>query len=418
MPLIGTRGAASVRGFGGFNVPEQYWFAELNNAGSIWYGVAKDTAGYLYPAGELYKGALQNDCVIAKYNSVGVVQWQKSLGGVNDNYFTSIAVDTSNNIYCGGVVNNDILVVKYNTSGVLQWQNKLASTPAAADIGRAVAVDASNNVYVVGSTTISGYKYGVIAKYNTSGAIQWQRTLGDGITNVEFYGVAVDSSNNVYVVGERDNPTGEVITVKYNSAGTIQWQRKLFGSNDAGRAVAVDSAANVYVLAEGGGSSTTLLIKYNTSGTLQWQKSINQLYAAALAVDTAQNICVLVSAGNAYVVKFNSSGALLWQRSLTTLYLYSITTTINNSIVLGGDRGDQSELALLPYDGGRLGTYNVGVGSLLPGTVTYAVSSLTISTPTMTSATSTLTDAAGSLTASSATLTAATQTFVPSLTYI
>jgi hypothetical protein len=418
MPLIGTRGAASVRGFGGFNVPEQYWFAELNSASSTWYGVAKDTAGYLYPAGALYKGASQNDCVIAKYNSVGVVQWQKSLGGVNNNYFTSTAVDTSNNIYCGGVVNNDILVVKYNTSGVLQWQNKLASTPPAADIGRAVAVDASNNVYVVGSTTISGYKQGVIAKYNTSGAIQWQRTLSGGITNVEFYGVAIDSSNNVYVVGERD-ATGEVITVKYNSAGTIQWQRELFGANDSGRAVAVDSAANVYVLASGGGGGTTLLIKYNTSGTLQWQKSINQPTAAALAVDTAQNICVLVSSGDAYVVKFDSSGALLWQRSLTTLYLYSITTTINNSIVLGGERSTiQSELALLPYDGGRLGTYNVGVGSLSPGTVTYAVSSLTISTSTRTSVTSTLVDAAGSLTASSATLTAATQTFVPSLTYI
>ena len=40
----------------------------------------------------------------------------------------------------------------------------------------------------------------LIAKYNSSGTYQWQRTLG-GTSDDEGHGIAIDSSDNVYVTG-------------------------------------------------------------------------------------------------------------------------------------------------------------------------------------------------------------------------
>ena len=92
------------------------------------------------------------------------------------------------------------LLAKYNSSGTLQWQRILGG--ASSDIGRGVVVDSSDNVYLVGQTasTGSGGTNYLIAKYNSSGTIQWQRSLTGSGTD-EAYGVALDSKDNLNIVG-------------------------------------------------------------------------------------------------------------------------------------------------------------------------------------------------------------------------
>ena len=94
-----------------------------------------------------------------------------------------------------------------------------------------------------------------MVKYNSSGTKQWTKQLGTSSTDLAD-GVATDSSGNVYVVGytygglDGNNNTGgsDLFVVKYNSSGTKQWTKQLgSSSSDYDYGVATDSSRNVYV---------------------------------------------------------------------------------------------------------------------------------------------------------------------------
>lgn len=78
----------------------------------------------------------------------------------------------------------------------------------------------------------------------------WIRTLDGGNGTDIAYGITTDSSDNIYITGIWDNgPDLDAFIVKYNSSGAIQWQRTLDGGNgnDYGYGVATDSSNNIYV---------------------------------------------------------------------------------------------------------------------------------------------------------------------------
>jgi len=73
--------------------------------------------------------------------------------------------------------NNDLFVVKYNFSGTKQWAKQLGTSSY--DIAFGVATDSSGNVYVTGGTlggldgnTNSGNTDIFLVKYNSSGTKQ------------------------------------------------------------------------------------------------------------------------------------------------------------------------------------------------------------------------------------------------------
>ena len=166
------------------------------------------------------------------------------------------------------------------------------------DYANGVATDSSGNVYVTGGTkggldgnTSAGNTDLFVVKYNSSGTKQWTKQLGSSGRD-SANGIAIDSSENVYVTGmtfgglDWNTSTGanDLFVVKYNSSGTKEWTEQLgSASTDAANAVATDSSGNVYVTGytEGGldgntsaGRSDLFVVKYNSSGTKQWTKQL------------------------------------------------------------------------------------------------------------------------------------------------
>ena len=105
------------------------------------------------------------------------------------------------------------------------------------DYAYGVATDLSGNVYVAGGTnggldgnTNAGSNDLFVVKYNSGGTKQWTKQLG-GSAREYAYGVATDSSGNVYMTGfiingglDGNTSAGyyDLFVVKYNSSGTKQ----------------------------------------------------------------------------------------------------------------------------------------------------------------------------------------------------
>ena len=418
---------------------EDYWIATLdgsNNKSDGFYGVRVDSSGNVYCSGYTYsEGAGSQDMILAKYNSSGTLQWQRILGSGDGDRVMGIVLDSSDNVYVCGYVAQRLLIAKYNPSGAIQWQRTLYDTLYTT--GTDIEVDSSDNLYVSGYTAAAlggdQTSKALVAKYNSSGAIQWQRTLNNPNYHMYAYGLALDSSGNVYLAGDYSSSSAkEIFIAKYNNSGTLQWQRYIGGSGaQEGWDVGVDSSDNVYVIgnnnASGQGGADVLIAKYNSSGTIQWKRILGGTAsdeAHAISFDSSDNVYFSGKANDSLtrilIAKYNSSGTIQWQRTFGgstsgSSDSWGMTVSGSNVYVVGMTRshsslsttGTAAIVVKLPNDGSLTGTY---------GSFTYATSSFTdanetsstYATSSLTAATSTLTDTSSNYTDNASNLTQST----------
>jgi len=176
----------------------------------------------------------------------------QTLGGVSFDEYLGVALDAENNLYAMGGTNStgagsqDFLLVKYDTTGSIVWQRVLGTSGF--DFRGGVVTDSGNNVYFIGR---NGDNKAQLAKYNSSGTLVWQREL-DGGSSDQGQAIAIDSADNVYVGGQAETGSSgfaDFLIAKYNSSGTIQWQRYLGSSNSENvQGLTIDSADNVYAI--------------------------------------------------------------------------------------------------------------------------------------------------------------------------
>lgn len=146
---------------------------------------------------------------------------------------------------------------------ILIWNTFLGG--ADADYGVGVAMDASGNVYAIGTSAASwgdpiraftpGGEFtndAFVAKLDKNGNLLWNTFLG-GTGSEEGLGIAVDTSGNVYVTGFSEVAWGtgtvagpeDAFVAKLNTSGTLQWNTFLGGSSyDEGYAIALDTDGN------------------------------------------------------------------------------------------------------------------------------------------------------------------------------
>lgn len=218
-----------------------------------------DSSGNVYFAYGFYGGSNRRG-VAVKLASNGGLQYSKEFYTSNsiDTYVRHAVVDTGGNLYINITnLNNSPfgirqITTKVSNAGDEVWSRTLYASGeyVSAGEGQSVAVDASGNVYVVGRSNYSasgGYTTGFVAKYNSSGTIQWQRILYSTVKGISLEGVAVDSSGNVYAVGYDDSNSRAAI-FKYNSSGSLQWQKQIYyaGASNSARGCIV-SGSYIYV---------------------------------------------------------------------------------------------------------------------------------------------------------------------------
>jgi hypothetical protein len=225
-----------------------------------------------------------------RLNQWALGQWggiiESSAGGVD------LAVDSSGNVYVtgslydwigeiGGDRSWDYGTVKYDTNGNELWVKRYNGPENGDDRAGAIAVDASGNVYVTGgspgSDTDSDY---TTVKYDTDGNELWVKQYnGPGDDMDHANAIAVDASGNVYVTGSSlsgtDWITSDYATVKYDTDGTELWVKRYNGPTngfDHVASMSVDTLGNVYVTGRSPGSGTDVdyaTVKYGEMGEVE-----------------------------------------------------------------------------------------------------------------------------------------------------
>jgi outer membrane protein assembly factor BamB len=414
-------------------------YLTLSGRQGFGYGAVVDTAGSLYIAGQDYASDYSSARgYLSKIDSSGGVVWQKFLSGATFTEGRVVALDASENPHFAGSVEisgkNFGFVAKYNSSGTLQWQRTIGSTSNNGTYIRGIAIDSSGNIYVAGLFYDAVYASTLIlAKLDASGALLWQRQLTTSGYSTDASHLAIDSSANIYVCGTSYNGSiSSMLVAKYNTSGTLLWQRTTGTYGTYGRAVGVDSSGNVYAmgLTDTGFAQYSwqfFLIKFDTSGTNQWQRTLDSAasdYGQAVAVDNSANVYVsgFISSSNpnlAPLVKYNSSGALQWQREFASTIGVGVealaldaTGTPHLVAQFGTPGGTSFFVAKVPSAGTKTGTYSVGSYSVNYRTTsrTSTAASFAVSTSSLSSTTSSLTAATSTLTQSSASYTASVTT--------
>ena len=356
--------------------------------------VATDSSSIVYVAG--YQSSV-NYWELAKYDSTGTLLWQKNFDVTGS--YVKIRTDSSGNVLLVQPSSSNIRVIKVSSSGTITWQRTIIGWPSGCSGVQiqyaGVSCDTSGNVYV-SAPVYANCQYGyTVVKINSSGTIQWSRSLQSNLYGSEFVSCAADSSGNVYSVGGTTYGSyNRAFICKHDTSGNLVWQR-VIGSNSSSSAyakgVAVSSdGSQVFLAGEvNGGYNQALLACYDSSGNLSWARTLDNgstTYGIGVACDSSSNAYITgyTSSNSAmYMAKYNSSGTIQWQRSITNAssrksYGYDAAVDANGSPIFFGLNTNSSNAdarfftVKLPSDGSKTGTYTVS-----STTWVYGASSLT-----------------------------------------
>lgn len=360
------------------------WATYIGGTGNdIAFGLATDLMGNTYVTGRTQgdvsmatAGAHQValggswDAFYSMYNSAGVKLYSTYFGGANNDMGCKIALDAYLGLYVVGktqsanaiattgaqlttlIGGGAIFLAKFNaTSGMRDWGTYYGGGASDGDVGDvdnvpSIAVCPINpiSVYISGKTnsttpsniatvdalqtSLNGDNDVCIARYNSSGVLQWGTFYG-GANFDSGMEMAMDGSKNVIISGLSNSTTGfatsgshqvamggsfDAFVMKIDSNNVLKWCTYYGGTGfDRGDGVAVDLNGNIFLtgLAESstgaeistggshqvtnGGGIDAILVKFNSNGVRQWGT-----YYGGSGVDIGKD--VTVTCGNDLII--------------------------------------------------------------------------------------------------------------------
>lgn len=317
-----------------------------------------------------------------------VVEWDKTFGGIDGDYATSILPDGNGGFLLAGTslsyrtgnktVNSfgssDYWIVKLDSMSNVIWQKSYGGTDRE-DLS--CFIKTSDGRYLMGGishslangnrteSNIGSHDYWIV-KIDTSGDILWQNNIGGDKNDV--LQCVIQSTDGGYLLAGRSNSNisgdktiGSIAgsddqwVIKVDSIGNIQWQKSYGWTTDEEVISVTQTPDGGYILGET--FNDYLIRKIDSVGNSLWTKtyggsSIDWLYSVANTFDggiilagysesdssgdkTENNI----GFGDYWIVKTDSIGNILWENTIggsNSDVATFISQTASGEYIVGG----------------------------------------------------------------------------------
>ncbi|MFI5263231.1 MAG: VWA domain-containing protein, partial [Candidatus Kapaibacterium sp.] len=203
--------------------------------------VSVDASGNIYLAGQFgttatfgsitltnSNGSSGESEFIAKFTSSGTPVWAIAFGQNQNGLNNSIAIAPSGAIYGTGTFTgiaqfgsstftgygNDVYLIKLRQDGSIEWVNQLGGIRSTGELGEAITIDGSENIYIGGSftgqagfgkDTVSGYMSMYLAKYHSDGSEEWAKSFS-GSNSESVISLTINPAGNLVVGGQFEGP--------------------------------------------------------------------------------------------------------------------------------------------------------------------------------------------------------------------
>jgi hypothetical protein len=358
------------------------------------HSIQQTTDGGYIVAGHSYSAAL-GDCWIVRLDSVGKIVWHKSLRDYKDSQVKSIRQTRDGGYILAGEAisengfepgysgnsNYDYWIVRLDARGNLLWQKLLGGLGD--DYATSIGQTADGGYIVAGFSSSSdgdvsgnhGDSDCWVVRLGAKGNIVWRKSLG-GSSDERAYSVQQTTDGGYIVAGVSYSVDGDVSgnhgdsdcwVVRLDAKGKLIWQKSLGGSRsdyatsigqtaDGGYIVAGASDSKDGDVSGNHGASDYWVVKLDVKGRLVWQKSLGgSLSDSADAVQQTTDGGYIVAgisdskdgdvfsnhgSNDYWIVKLDAGGNLVWQKSLGGSredFARSIQQTADGGYIVAGE---------------------------------------------------------------------------------
>jgi subtilisin family serine protease len=309
-------------------------------------------------------------------------EWVEYAGLADSLHWSATTLDSQNNVIVTGTTivapgNTDVLTTKYDRSGNVLWAVTANGSASALDRGVAIAVDASDQVYVAGAAFNGSTFYDVLVlKYASDGTLIWSHSWNGPSSLNDFpTSLAIDAFGNIVVAGGTQTLTTDwdMAILKLDPDGIEVWSSTYdhVGLFDIAAGVALGGGSDPVV----SGASAVAMNKWEQTtvkisgidGSIQ---SVYQVATVGIGLDQVTAVAHDVN-GNIYLtgyteegnnrdiqtVKLNPTLGLLWIETYGAAGLHDEARTLavddaGNVLVAGfaANAMGGTDLVTLKYD--------------------------------------------------------------------
>lgn len=299
--------------FGGLNDDVGTFVQETRDGGYIVVGYTA-SFGADSPYSWLIKSQLRGDLWLIKTDSLGNVEWEKTLGGFGREFgFCVQETDDGGYIMTGAkkpswFANYDLWIVKTDSKGIVEWEKLYGGSRE--DLGFSICQTTDGGYIATGYRSFSPGKKLYIVKTNSSGDMEWERLYG-GVNTAEGSCIQQTSDGGYIVTGyyyisSKEGPKEDLWLLKLDSSGFNEWDKTFGGAGrDIGLYVSQTDEGGYIVtgLTEsyGSGGGDVWLIKTDPRGNIEWDTTFG-------GIKFDQGTAVHQTADGGYIIAgFNST---------------------------------------------------------------------------------------------------------------